>query len=209
MRRHRRYTRFVLATACLALGLFATISAPAPARAASFCGSLTAHVGAPQVKERAEAGQRLPRFSLATRDVGGALIHAEALELPETAGAARISARRAADALAPLALAPPPIAMVATAYDGSAACNGHWGAVDYFGDPLRFGDVAVDPAVIPLGTRLFISGYADPDLPAGGFFATAVDTGGAIRGDRIDIFMASATQAQNFGIRGVKVTVLR
>ncbi|MHB1629291.1 MAG: 3D domain-containing protein [Bacilli bacterium] len=98
--------------------------------------------------------------------------------------------------------------MAATSYDGSAASNGHWGAVNYFGQPLQFGDVAVDPSVIPLGSRLFISGYNDPALPKGGFYATANDVGGAIQGNRIDIYLPTAAQANRFGVERVHVQVV-
>ncbi len=98
--------------------------------------------------------------------------------------------------------------MSATSYDASAASNGPWGALNYFGQPLQFGDVAVDPSVIPLGTRLFISGYKDPALPRGGFYATANDVGGAIRGKRIDIFLPTASQANRFGVEQVHVQVV-
>jgi len=209
MRRHSRYTSLVLATGCLTVGLLALLSAPAPAQAASLSASRSDYVDAPKRAALADADAPLPRARLAHDGAVAEWSHGEALLIPESAGAAQISAVRAVDALARAASAPSPISMVATAYDGSAACNGPWGDVDYFGNPLRFGDVAVDPAVIPLGTRLFISGYEDADLPVAGFFATAVDIGGAIHGDRIDIFMPSATQALDFGIRGVKVTVLR
>lgn len=99
------------------------------------------------------------------------------------------------------------IAALATAYDGSVAENGPAGAVDYFGDPLQFGDIAVDPSVIPLGTKVKISGYSDSQLPKGGFYATAVDTGGAIKGNRIDIYLPTTKMALNFGVENVKVTV--
>ena len=98
---------------------------------------------------------------------------------------------------------------VATAYDSTVASNGSWGAVDYFGNPLQFGDIAVDPSVIPLGSKVFISGYSDTNLPKGGFYATAVDTGGAIKGDKIDIYMQSTTAAIDFGVENVQVTVLK
>ena len=101
------------------------------------------------------------------------------------------------------------ISAVATAYDSSVASNGPYGAVDYFGDPLKFGDIAVDPSVIPLGSKVFISGYSDSALPKGGFYATAVDTGGAIKGDRIDIYLPSTSAAIDFGIEHVKVTVFK
>jgi 3D (Asp-Asp-Asp) domain-containing protein len=48
----------------------------------------------------------------------------------------------------------------------------------YTGVPVTFGIVAVDPRVIPLGTRLYIPGYG---------FAVAADTGGGIVGNMIDL----------------------
>ncbi|MFC4620353.1 ubiquitin-like domain-containing protein [Camelliibacillus cellulosilyticus] len=59
--------------------------------------------------------------------------------------------------------------------------------------------IAVDPSVIPLGSRVYVEGYG---------YATALDTGGAIKGNRIDIFFPSIAQANNWGVRTVKVTVL-
>lgn len=101
------------------------------------------------------------------------------------------------------------INLVATAYGPSLKDNYPYGPVDYFGNPLKAGDVAVDPKVIPLGTRLYVSGYKSSLLPAGGFYAVAVDTGGAIKGNRIDLFInAPDSQVLNFGIQNVKVTIL-
>jgi 3D (Asp-Asp-Asp) domain-containing protein len=60
--------------------------------------------------------------------------------------------------------------------------------------------VAVDPRVIRLGSRLFIEGYGA---------AIAADTGGAIRGNRIDLCMDSLRSAINFGRQPVKVYVLQ
>lgn len=97
----------------------------------------------------------------------------------------------------------------ATAYTASAEENGKWGAVDYFGNPLRVGTVAVDPKVIPFGTKLYITGYDYAGLPKGGMYAIASDTGGAIRGNRIDIFVPdSRSQAMRFGIQYVTVYIL-
>lgn len=59
--------------------------------------------------------------------------------------------------------------------------------------------VAVDPSVIPLGSRLFIEGYG---------YAVAGDTGGAIKGQRIDLFFPQQSDALNWGRRTVKVTIL-
>ncbi len=121
---------------------------------------------------------------------------------------------RAANVSSHVAPAPTPAkqglgTFLASAYDPSVSSNGPWGAVDYFGQPLKFGDVAVDPSVIPLGSTLYISGYSDPALPAGGFYAKAVDTGGAIKGKRIDVFLPTYTAAMNFGLENVSVSIVR
>ena len=67
------------------------------------------------------------------------------------------------------------------------------------GIPARYGVAAVDPRVIPLGTRLYIPGYGE---------AIAADTGGAVNGYTIDLCMEDYTQAINFGRRGVEVYIL-
>ncbi|MBO8159969.1 3D domain-containing protein [Thermosyntropha sp.] len=61
------------------------------------------------------------------------------------------------------------------------------------------GMVAVDPSVIPLGTRLYIEGYG---------YAVAADTGGAIKGNTLDIFMETREQCLKWGRRTVKVYIL-
>ncbi|MBT2689501.1 LysM peptidoglycan-binding domain-containing protein [Bacillus sp. ISL-47] len=59
--------------------------------------------------------------------------------------------------------------------------------------------ISVDPNVIPLGTKVHVEGYGE---------AIAGDTGGAIKGNKIDIFMPSKEDAINFGRQTVKVTIL-
>jgi len=86
--------------------------------------------------------------------------------------------------------------MEATAYlptDGSSE------GITAIGIPARHGIVAVDPGIIPLGSRVYINGYG---------VALAADTGGAIRGEKIDLCMEDASEAWSFGRRPVKVYVL-
>ncbi len=83
--------------------------------------------------------------------------------------------------------------MIATAYIGGGGYAAN-------GSRAGFGIVAVDPALIPLGTKLFIPGYGK---------AVAGDTGGAIHGHRIDLGMNRLADAVNFGTRAIKVYVLR
>lgn len=101
------------------------------------------------------------------------------------------------------------IQAIATAY-GPANIMWQWGGLTTTGKRVAQGMIAVDPKVIPLGSKVWISGYNDPNLPAGGFMATAEDTGGAIRGNRIDIFInAGDDQVRQFGMQPVTVTILK
>lgn len=100
------------------------------------------------------------------------------------------------------------IQMKATAYSAAVEENA-WGPIDYFGNPLKLGTIAVDPKVIPLGTKVYITGYDADGLPAGGMIAVARDTGSAIKGNRIDIFVpGSRDKASNFGFQYVNLYVL-
>ncbi len=91
----------------------------------------------------------------------------------------------------------------ATAYAAGPHDNGQWGSMTYMGTQVRPGVIAVDPRVIPLGSRLYIE-FADGH----GMYGVAEDTGGAIKGNRIDIAMQSVDHAYDFGVQNVKVYVL-
>ena len=67
------------------------------------------------------------------------------------------------------------------------------------GIPARHGVVSVDPRVIPLGTRIYVMGYGP---------ALAADTGGAIKGARIDLCFDEYNEAIRFGRRTVEVYIL-
>jgi peptidoglycan DL-endopeptidase CwlO len=66
------------------------------------------------------------------------------------------------------------------------------------GRSVGWGTVAVDPSVIPMGSRIAIPGYG---------MGVASDTGGAIVGARIDLWFPSVAQAREWGSRAVTVTV--
>lgn len=89
--------------------------------------------------------------------------------------------------------------MEATAYDPSA------GSKTAMGTKARVGAVAVDPKVIPLGSKLYIE--TQDGWPSYGY-AVAEDTGGAIKGMRIDLFFNSNKTALDFGRRMVTVYVI-
>ena len=88
----------------------------------------------------------------------------------------------------------------ATAY--TANCNGCSG-ITATGINLKANPslkvIAVDPSVIPLGSKVWVEGYG---------YAIAGDTGGAIKGKKIDLFMASTDKAYGFGRKQVKIKIL-
>jgi len=59
--------------------------------------------------------------------------------------------------------------------------------------------IAVDPAVIPLGSKVWVEGYGE---------AIAGDTGGAIKGHKIDVLMPSTSKAKAWGRKTVKIKIL-
>ena len=75
------------------------------------------------------------------------------------------------------------------------------GARTATGTTARFGTVAVDPQFVPLGTRLLISGFE-------GTVFVAEDTGGAVRGNLIDVWLDDPAAAGRFGTQTRTITIL-
>jgi len=93
------------------------------------------------------------------------------------------------------------LSMTATAYCSCSTCCGPYdGTVTASGTTARWGVVAADTSVLPFGTQIRISGFDD--------VFTVEDRGGAIKGDRIDIWFPSHAQALAFGRRTVQVEVV-
>lgn len=67
-------------------------------------------------------------------------------------------------------------------------------------NPNGYSTIAVDPRVIPIGTRVFVEGYG---------YATAEDTGGAIKGNKIDVYLHTVADCYNWGRRTVNVYILK
>ncbi|WP_203363324.1 3D domain-containing protein [Bacillus sp. REN10] len=90
--------------------------------------------------------------------------------------------------------------VTATAY--SADCNGCSGITATgmdIGSNRNAKVIAVDPSVIPLGSKVYVEGYGT---------AVAADTGGAIKGNKIDLHMPSEEAAYSWGVRTVNITIL-
>lgn len=63
-----------------------------------------------------------------------------------------------------------------------------------------WGTFAVDPRVIPLGSKIYVPGYG---------WGVARDTGGAIKGRKLDVWLPSCARAIRWGRRSVTITVVR
>ncbi|GAB2557363.1 LysM peptidoglycan-binding domain-containing protein [Gracilibacillus alcaliphilus] len=92
------------------------------------------------------------------------------------------------------------ISVSATAY--TADCEGCTGVTATGIDLKSDRDkkvIAVDPSVIPLGSKVYVEGYGE---------AIAGDTGGAIKGNKIDVHVPTKDEAFGWGVRSVDVTIL-
>ena len=81
-----------------------------------------------------------------------------------------------------------------TPYD--PGCTG----MTYSGTKAGIGTIAVDPNVIPLGTKLYVPGYG---------VGVALDTGGAIKGNKIDVCYMTKAEAYDWGVKNLTVYVLK
>ncbi|MFU2015829.1 LysM peptidoglycan-binding domain-containing protein [Peribacillus butanolivorans] len=92
------------------------------------------------------------------------------------------------------------ITVRATAY--TADCQGCSGTtatgIDLKANP-NTKVISVDPSVIPLGSKVYVEGYG---------YATAADTGSAIKGNKVDIFIPNEQDAINWGVKNVKLQIL-
>lgn len=90
--------------------------------------------------------------------------------------------------------------LTATAYSPDIRdCWPYKDGITAIGLKAGYGVAAVDPRVIPLGTRIYVEGYG---------YAIACDLGGAIRGRKIDLCFDTHDEAQVYGRRMVKVHLL-
>ncbi|MCK4776861.1 MAG: G5 domain-containing protein [Actinomycetia bacterium] len=87
------------------------------------------------------------------------------------------------------------LSVEATAYTPGYGC-GYYTAT---GAKAQKGIIAVDPKVIPLGTKLYIPGYG---------YGVAADTGGAIKGNKIDLCFNSLSEARKWGRRTITIKIV-
>ena len=137
--------------------------------------------------------------NLKTAPKADALYKKEKAELRKSTTEKSKKVKKPVDSLqAQLAKAKRVFTVRSTAYTSDPRENGGWN-VTAIGTKIRRGVIAVDPRVIPLRTRVYVEGYG---------FATAEDTGGAIKGNKIDVVMDTKAQSRNWGVRNVKIYIL-
>lgn len=120
----------------------------------------------------------------------GQIARIDALASASAAATSPAPAAAATAPVAPVSTGARTVTVTATAYSTEGATA--------TGLPAGWGTIAVDPSVIPLGTRLTIPGYGD---------GVAADTGSAIAGSTIDLWFPTEQQALAWGRRVVVVTV--
>jgi len=157
-------------------------------------------------RERAAAGRRatVARIRRQTGVTRARLVAIEARAKAAQRASVRISRARPSASPAPATTPEAPESPAATTVAPGArtlvvdAVAYHLPGRTASGLPVGVGVIAVDPAVIPLGTRVFVPGYGA---------AVAADVGSAIRGNIIDLWMPSTAAARAWGRRTVTITV--
>jgi 3D (Asp-Asp-Asp) domain-containing protein/L-fucose mutarotase/ribose pyranase (RbsD/FucU family) len=157
------------------------LRAAARASAASLAGARAERV---LYLSRLATQRRLNQRQIASllSEAGAVEAHARAVAV-EQAAAAAVSP-------APTSQSGATLTVVATGY----AIHGRTST----GAPTGYGVVAVDPSVIPLGTRMSIPGYGE---------GIAADTGAGVRGAMIDLWFPTPAQAAAWGRRTVTITL--
>jgi len=134
--------------------------------------------------------QRLNAAAIDALEQAAARVERKSDELQAEAAPPGAAEAEAAAAPQPVTRSTRTITVSSTGY----SLSGHTAT----GMPVGYGVVAVDPAVIPLGTRLTIPGYGE---------GVAADTGGAVRGYEIDVWFPTLAQARAWGRRTVTITL--
>ncbi|MGH4123578.1 MAG: 3D domain-containing protein [Clostridium sp.] len=93
------------------------------------------------------------------------------------------------------------ITVKATAYSAADGINSTYtsSGKKAVRNPNGYSTIAVDPRIIPMGTKLYVEGYG---------YAIAADTGSGIKGNFIDVFFNTNKEVSNWGVKYIKVQIL-
>ncbi len=178
-----------------------TRAAGAAARLATAAGDRAATLA--RIRSQSEDA----RAELASLEARAAAAQRASVELTRAARTEPVATDADADSRAEAADAPPPAPEPPAESAPGPSTTLVVDAVAYHlpgrtasGLPVGVGVIAVDPAVIPLGTRVYVPGYGP---------AVAADVGSAIKGNIIDLWMPSTAQALAWGRRTVTITIYR
>lgn len=152
-----------------------------------------------QVKSEGTNGEKQITYKIiykdgqeVSREVKSAKVIAEPVNKVIVKGTGNAYASRGSDNIA----YKKKLSVVSTAYSGhSATATGRTPVRDSNG----LSTIAVDPSVIPLGSKVYVEGYG---------YAIAADTGGAIKGNKIDLYLNSENECINWGRRTVNLFVI-
>jgi len=165
------------------------------------------NAGEERIAQNGQNGKRLETYEITYLDgvmqskvlVDNKTITKAIAQITETGGASVTLASRGDDARYSKVMT-----MTATGYCICKTCTGSGNGITATGRQAKKGVVAVDPKVIPLGSRVWV------ETENGSYVygaAIAADTGGAIKGNKIDLCFGSHQEALNFGRRTVKVYI--
>ena len=146
-----------------------------------------------QLKQQKKVNAQSSRSSNTSRksqDVGGKVLPKQATNKTTTSKKIATSEPKANNSKELIGI------FEATAYTDNAQSQGKWVGQTASGMKPQVGVIAVDPKVIPLGTKLYVEGYGN---------CVAGDTGGDIKGMRIDLFKNTQSECTSWGRRKVKV----
>ena len=159
--------------------------------------------GARAVITRGVAGKALRIFQVIVVDgvPGARTLKSETIVLAPVDEVVSVGTRRTSPRVSRARAAAPPaegtrMTVTTTAYaPGTDGVDGRTAT----GARATYGIIAVDPRVIPLGTRIYVPGYG---------YGVAADTGGAIKGNKIDLCFDTRAEAMAWGRRTVTIIIL-
>ena len=156
------------------------------------------------VEREGVPGKRLKVFRVLVvkGEEGSRVLKADKVTVRPVDGLVRVGTKVAVKAVPVSSKAAPPVSGRKLRVESTAYAPNHGvgvGSTTATGAKAGYGVVAVDPRVIPLGSRLYIPVYG---------YGVAAETGGAIQGARVDVCFDTVAECLSWGRRTVTITIL-